>query len=80
MYKINWDVATDSKNKRLGIGIIAWDYEGQVIAAKCPTICVRQEPGITKAQAALQVMEFNCKLGLQLDQIVYKFIDGLEHP
>jgi hypothetical protein len=28
MYKINWDVAIDSKNRRMGIGIIARDFEG----------------------------------------------------
>jgi hypothetical protein len=28
MYKINWDVAIDSKNRCMGIGIIAQDCEG----------------------------------------------------
>jgi hypothetical protein len=32
MYKINWNVAIDSKNRRMGSGIIARDCEGQVIA------------------------------------------------
>jgi hypothetical protein len=35
VYKINWDVAIDSKNRCMDIGIIAWDCEGQVIAANC---------------------------------------------
>lgn len=34
MYKINWDVAIDSKNMCMGIGIIVRDCEGQLIAAK----------------------------------------------
>jgi hypothetical protein len=34
MYKINCDVAIDSKNMRMSIGIIARDCEGQVIAEK----------------------------------------------
>jgi hypothetical protein len=29
MYKINWDVAIDSKNMCMGIGIIVRDCEGQ---------------------------------------------------
>ncbi len=65
MYKISWNVAIDSKNRRIGIGIIARDCEGQVIAANCHSVCVRQEPVIAKAQAALRAMEFNYELGLQ---------------
>lgn len=65
MYKINWDVAIDSKNKCMGIDIIAWDCEGQVIATKCHSVCVRQEPVIGEAQAALRVVKFSSDLGLQ---------------
>jgi hypothetical protein len=42
MYKINWDVAIDFKNKLIGVGIILQDCEGQVIAAKCHSICISQ--------------------------------------
>jgi hypothetical protein len=65
MYKINWDVTINFKNKRIGVGIVVWDCESQVIAAKCHSICVGQEPVIVEAQAALRAVEFSCDLELQ---------------
>lgn len=58
-------MAIDSKNRRMGIGIIARDREGQVIAANYHSVCVRQELVIEEAQATLRAVEFSCELGLQ---------------
>jgi hypothetical protein len=65
MCKINWDMAIDSKNMHMGIDIVARDCEGHIIAAKCRTICVRQEPIVAEAQADLCVEKFCYNLGLQ---------------
>ena len=40
MYKINWDTALDSKTHRMRFGLIARNFEGQVIAAKVQTVCI----------------------------------------
>jgi hypothetical protein len=66
MHEINWDVAIDSKNMCMGIGIIARDCEGQVITAKCQTICVRQKPVVAEAQMALCAGEFCCDLDYRI--------------
>lgn len=31
VYKINWDAATKSADGKIGIGVIARDYKGQVL-------------------------------------------------
>ena len=33
-YKLNWDIALDSRTKHLGIGIVARDHNGFLIAAQ----------------------------------------------
>jgi hypothetical protein len=35
IYKVNWDVAVDSHQKRLGCGIIVHDHGGFIITAQC---------------------------------------------
>lgn len=44
VFIINWDAAIDSSYRRIGLGVIIRDCEGQVIAAKSQTICVLQDP------------------------------------
>jgi hypothetical protein len=42
--KVNWDVAIDSPNRRIGIDIIVRDHEGCVIVARSTTNFVIVEP------------------------------------
>lgn len=65
VYKVNWDVAIDSTNRRMGIGIIVRDSLGRVEAARSQTICAVQEPVFAEAQGALCAAEFSRDLGLQ---------------
>jgi hypothetical protein len=37
-FKANWDVSFDTKNKRMGVGIIVRDHKGEVCAAKSEVI------------------------------------------
>lgn len=62
---MNWDVAIDSPNRRIGIGIIMWDHEGCVNVARSITNFVIVEPVIAEALSALQTVGFNRDLGLQ---------------
>jgi hypothetical protein len=56
--KVNWDVAIDSPNRRIGIDIIVRDHEGCVIVARSTT-------GYSGGLVALQSVGFNQDLGLQ---------------
>jgi hypothetical protein len=38
MVKINWNVAIDNLNKKIGVGVIARDDEGWVLAFMCTTM------------------------------------------
>lgn len=33
--KSNWDVAVDSTGKRMGVGLVLWNHNGEVVAAMC---------------------------------------------
>jgi hypothetical protein len=39
-YKVNWNVAIDSTNRRIGVGIIVRDYKGQVSVTRSKTLNV----------------------------------------
>ena len=40
MYKIYWDTALDLETYRIRFGLIARNFEGQVIATKAQTVCI----------------------------------------
>lgn len=63
--KVNWNVAIDSLNGRIGIGIIVLDHEECIIVARSITNFVIVEPIITEALAALREMELTRDLWLQ---------------
>jgi hypothetical protein len=37
MIKPNWDVAVGKCYGRIGVGLIAWNFKGEVVAARCFT-------------------------------------------
>jgi ribonuclease HI len=83
LYKVNWDAAIDSLNKRMGMGIIVRDCAGQVIAAKSQTVFFLQDPVIAEAQAALCAVEFSRDLGLQsiiLEGDSLQVVNALKDP
>lgn len=61
---MNWDVAIDSVNRRLGVGIIMRDHQGMVIAARSQTVSIIAELVVAEALAALNAVEFSRNLGL----------------
>jgi hypothetical protein len=64
-YKVNWDAAIDTVNKRLGIGLIVRNHNGLVIAARSQTKMGCLEPVAVEELAAFQAIEFSIELGLQ---------------
>lgn len=50
-YKVNWDVALDSHNKRMGIGVIVRDYKGRATVAQSKTFNTFYEPVAAEATA-----------------------------
>jgi ribonuclease HI len=63
-YKVNWDAALNSANRRMGVGIIVRDHLGMVIAARSQTLEFLPEPVVAEAIAALHAAEFSRDLGL----------------
>jgi ribonuclease HI len=63
-YKINWDVAIDTKLHRMGFGVIIRDHRGAVCAAKCKRFNRDYEPVIGEAMAAMEAVEFSKDRGL----------------
>jgi hypothetical protein len=50
--KINWNAGLDKSNGRVGLGMIAGDYKGFVLAARSITLQHVMEPIASKAMTA----------------------------
>lgn len=68
MYKVNRDVAIDTKSRCMGVGIIAREYEGHVYAATSQTVRTIQEPVVAEANGVLKAAEFCRDWGPPKDQ------------
>ena len=64
-YKLNWDVASDFKNKLMGIGVVVRDHHGEIIAALKRRESWSPELVHAESVGALVVAEFSRDLGLQ---------------
>lgn len=62
--KVNWDAAMDVKNKRVGIGVICRNAEGDILACLCLKIDVVIRPVMAEAYALRRAMVFCLELGL----------------
>lgn len=67
--KVNWDVAIDTLNKCIGIGIV-WDHEGYALVAKSITKFAIMELVVVEALAVLHATKFSH--GLELHKIIMK--------
>jgi ribonuclease HI len=65
MLKINWDAAMNTMNGVIGVGIIARDWRGSVIATKSKHLLLRSEPVVVETLVALQALIFCTKQGYQ---------------
>lgn len=63
MSKINWDVIVDKNNGRIGLGIIARDCDGFILAAQSTTKNILIEHVMAKALAAAHAIDFSKELG-----------------
>jgi hypothetical protein len=61
--KINWDAALDGRKKLMGVGIVARDSTGRVMAAKCSILPYIRDPTVAKAISARRAIEFGRKMG-----------------
>jgi len=62
--KLNWDSALDRNKKLIGVGVIAQDWEGNVMALMCSIQQYISDPSVAEAYGARQAVEFGCFLGL----------------
>ena len=65
MVKINWDAALDKHRKTIGLGIIARDERGSVLAAARKTMSLVVEPVVAESMAALHALIFCHEQGYQ---------------
>ncbi|XP_042974729.1 uncharacterized protein LOC122306365 [Carya illinoinensis] len=61
--KSNWDAAIDATNKRVGIGIIVSDSEGEILACICLRMNNLLKPACAEAYALRRAMFFCLELG-----------------
>lgn len=77
--KVNWDAIVDKKNECIGLGIIAQDSEGFILAGHSSTQTICVDLTMAEAWIALQVVIFSKDIGLfdiilegDAKQIVYE--------
>jgi ribonuclease HI len=68
IYKGNRDIALESKQKRMGIGVVIRGDQGRVTAALCQPVEILPDSVIGKAMGALGAVEF-CR-DLELKDII----------
>lgn len=61
--KLNWDASMDSSKKLIGVGVIARDHRGRVLAAKCSVHMYISDPAVAEAYGAREGAEFGCGFG-----------------
>jgi hypothetical protein len=61
--KLNWDASLDSKGCRMGMGIVARNHAGSVLATYCDTRPHIRDPTSVEALAMWQTVEFCVKMG-----------------
>jgi hypothetical protein len=61
--KLNWDAAVDKEGKKMGVGIIARDYHGAILAVFVASRLFITVPTTAEALAAWKMAELCVKLG-----------------
>ena len=63
--KFNWDAAISKREQRMGMGFLARNSAGQVLASYCATKPYIVDPGIAEAVSAWKMIEVAVSLGFQ---------------
>ncbi|XP_042969115.1 uncharacterized protein LOC122301804 [Carya illinoinensis] len=61
--KFNWDAAIDATKKRVGVGIIVRDSDGEILACLCLSVNYLLKPACAEAYALRRAMFFCLELG-----------------
>lgn len=62
MFKINWNVALDKSDKKMGVKFMPKDFGGQVLSTIVPFII---DPTVSKVMAAWKVVKLCKDMGFQ---------------
>ena len=80
--KINWDAAMDTHSGTAGLGTIARDYEGKVVAMSSSIYQHINHPTTAESLAAWQVVVLGVQLGatyLELEGDALEVVQGLNN-
>ncbi|XP_059440460.1 uncharacterized protein LOC132172918 [Corylus avellana] len=70
MIKMNWDAGLNLKEGRVGLGLIARDSNGTVLATRSLSLAIQTESTTAKALATVYAITFCKELGF--DNIIYE--------
>ncbi|XP_035541705.1 uncharacterized protein LOC118344698 [Juglans regia] len=65
--KVNWDAALDVKNKKVGIGVIIRDSEGEILACLCSMMDAHLKPVMAEGHALRRAMNLSGVASVQCD-------------
>jgi ribonuclease HI len=65
MVKINWDATASIHNKRVSLGVVVWDENGELVAALAKGLPYIADPKVVETLAAWQAVNLCHKLGIQ---------------
>lgn len=65
MIKFNWDAALNSMSKSMGVGVIAHDASGAVLATMCTTVPFITDPAIAEVMGVWKAAVLCCELRIQ---------------
>lgn len=73
--KVNWNLAIDKHNHKMGVGVIARDVEGLILASMYTTVPFITDPSVVEAVATWKAVVFCIEKGFQR---IYLKGDALE--
>jgi hypothetical protein len=83
IFEINWDVALDSKKRKMGLGFIMRDSNGKVSAIASYSMDSLVEPVVAETLVALGVVKFFWNQGLEkiiLESDSLQVVNALNKP
>ncbi|KAF5441933.1 hypothetical protein F2P56_037100 [Juglans regia] len=72
MVKANWDATMDFENKRMGMGIVFRDEDGEVLASVCDMKQHVNDPTLAESLALWRALEISNNLSFSFSELVFE--------